>query len=539
MNHPPEKRGVVVGSSLEFRRKTVDADLDGTAARSRCSSHPFARALAWVIAGSLGLSGCGGGESADSSDSLSFAGSEQGVTPFIHTVQLFGTRVKDLAGVRYTIAPKPGAASRPVDVSYAIEALARRGAVDFGRGTLSLPVFGLYAGHANQVTIELTFADATKHAIVVEVDTQPYVDPNGIYDRPNILKAREPGTALGFDYVALKNAFGAPVVIDTDGAVRWVGPAVGDSTSTAFFGNGFEIGSQDSTVLTRVELDGTVGQTTLGATDYLNFHHNIDAGKTGLLVEVDHLVGGVKQIESKLAEVTATGAELREWDVATIFSDYMRGRGDDPSAFVRPGVDWFHMNAAIYDPRDDTVIASSRENFVVKLDYQTGNIVWILGDPTKYWYTFASLREKAVLLPAGDLYPIGQHAISITAAGELMLFNNGLASLNEPAGAPAGENRSYSAVSAFAIDTTSLTAHEVWRFDHGRSVLSQICSSAYEADGGQSLLINYAVADNRTHARVVGLDASHNTVFDIEYPTTSCDTSWNAIPLPLQHLEFH
>ena len=343
---------------------------------------------------------------------------------------------------------------------------------------------------------------------------------------------------MGYDYIALKNMHGGPVIIDTDGAVRWVGPDVGDSTSTAFLDNGFEIGSQDSTVLTRVEFDGTVGQVTLVAPSYSNFHHNIDAGKTGLLAEVDHLVDGVKHLESKVADVTTAGVVLREWDVATIFSDYMRSRGDDPSAFVRPAVDWFHMNAAIYDPRDDTVIASSRESFVVKLDYQTGNIVWIFGDPTKYWYTFASLRDKAVLLPPDELYPIGQHALSITAAGELMLFNNGFASLNQPAGAPVGESRSYSAVSAYVIDAASLTAHEVWRFDHDRSILSQICSSAYEADDGQSLLINYAVADNRTHARVVGLDASRNPVFDFEYPTTSCDTSWNAIPLPLQHMEF-
>jgi len=90
-------------------------------------------------------------------------------------------------------------------------------------------------------------------------------------------------------------------------------------------------------------------------------------------------------------------------------------------------------------------------------------------------------------------------------------------------------------------DSTVLTRVEV----DGRvgrvtlvAILSQICSSAYEADDGQSLLINYAVADNRTHARVIGLDASRNPVFDFEYPTTSCDTSWNAIPLPLQHMEF-
>jgi hypothetical protein len=484
------------------------------------------------------LSGCGGGESTLPSGPLTFHGTVQGVTPFIYNVQLFGQRVSDLTAVRYTIAPRPGAASKPVSVSYAVAALARRGMVNFSGGLLTLPVFGLYAGYANQVSIELTFADASTQPLTIELDTAPYVDPNGIYDRPQILKARAPNDALGFDYLALKNMLGGTIVIDTDGALRWVGPTVGNSTSATFRGNGFEVGSPDSAVLSRVELDDTVSQTALDETDYVGFHHNIDAGKTGLLVEVDSVVNGVKQLESNLAEVTVGGTTLREWNMAAILSDHMRSRGDDPSAFVRPGVDWFHMNTATYDPRDDTVIVSSRENFLVKLDYQTGNIVWIFGDPTKYWYTFASLREKAVLLPLGDLYPIGQHAISINAAGELMLLNNGLASLSQPAGAPAGEGRSYSAVSAYAIDASSLTAHEVWRFDHDRSVLSKICSSAYEAEDGESLLVNYAVADNRTHARVVGLDVNHNTVFDLEYPTTSCNTSWNAIPVPLQNMLF-
>jgi arylsulfate sulfotransferase len=71
-----------------------------------------------------------------------------------------------------------------------------------------------------------------------------------------------------------------------------------------------------------------------------------------------------------------------------------------------------------------------------------------------------------------------------------MLFNNGLGSLNQTAGAAAGESRDYSAVSIYAIDAMNLPAHEVRRFDHDRTILSQICSSAYEADDHQSLLIN-------------------------------------------------
>ena len=45
-------------------------------------------------------------------------------------------------------------------------------------------------------------------------------------------------------------------------------------------------------------------------------------------------------------------------------------------------------------------MVSSRENFVMKLDYHTGNIIWILWDPSKYWYTFPSLRAKALTLAA-------------------------------------------------------------------------------------------------------------------------------------------
>lgn len=108
---------------------------------------------------------------------------------------------------------------------------------------------------------------------------------------------------------------------------------------------------------------------------------------------------------------------LNQWQLGAILGAYMESQGDDPSAFVRPGTDWFHNNAATYDPVDDSVIISSRENFVIKLDYSTGRIIWILGDPTKYWYTFPSLRAKALTLAPGGLYPIGQHAVSISSDG--------------------------------------------------------------------------------------------------------------------------
>ena len=123
--------------------------------------------------------------------------------------------------------------------------------------------------------------------------------------------------------------------------------------------------------------------------------------------------------------------------------------------------------------------------------------MWIFGDPTKYWYSFASLRAKALTLDAGGLYPVGQHATSITSDGLLLLFNDGLASVNQPPGAPVGENRTYSAVSAYVIDSVARSAREAWRFDNAQAIFSGICSSAYEGRNG-SILVSYAAAENRT-----------------------------------------
>jgi hypothetical protein len=47
------------------------------------------------------------------------------------------------------------------------------------------------------------------------------------------------------------------------------------------------------------------------------------------------------------------------------------------------------------------------------------------------------------------------------------------------------------------------------------------------------VLVDYAVADNFTEARLLGLDEAHNVVFDFQYPTQFCSTSWNAIPIGL------
>ena len=238
-------------------------------------------------------------------------------------------------------------------------------------------------------------------------------------------------------------------------------------------------------------------------------------------------------MEQNLAEVDASGTVFRQWNLGDILANYMLAAGDDPSTFVRPGTDWFHMNDALYDPRDDSLLVSSRENFLVKLDYATGAVRWVFGDATKYWHTFPSLASLGLSLDTG-LVPVGQHGVTIRDDGNLMLFNDGMGSRNQPTGAPAGVTRTISAVSVYAIDDVARRATSVFDFDYG--LFAPFCSSAYKA--GDSLLVDYSQVDNGTHGRLVGFTGDRSVAFDFEIPAAGCNAGWNAVPVPFENLLF-
>lgn len=458
-----------------------------------------------------------------------------GATVFVSTLS-FGLRnYADLASVSYSIAPRPGTWSKPLAVSFDKSWLDRRGAWHAGSGRLELPVFGLYAAHLNDVNLRASFRDGSRHDFRATVQTGAYSGPAGVYTAPAIQVARSAERAPGFDFVLVKNGLTSPVVIDTDGHMRWTGAVLGDSFTSMFAGDSFFIGSQSERVLYRMDLGGAYTAVPVANPRYTSFHHDLSPGKAGMLAELNALEGGVPRFGSVLAEIDAKGNVLKEWDLGRIFSTTMRAKGDNPANFVREGLDWFHMNSAIYHAADNSLLVSSRENFVVKLDYDTGAIRWLFGDTSKHWYVnYPSLRALALKLEAGKA-PVGQHSLSLTPDGQLLLFNSGLGSLNQPPGAPPGLTRGYSTPSRYAIDETARSAREVWTYERGRELFSDICSSVYEARPGH-YLVAYSSAAARTSARLLGLDSQGKVAFDFAYPAAVCDTVFIAEPLAWSEL---
>jgi arylsulfate sulfotransferase len=454
-----------------------------------------------------------------------------GPTPFIRFVQTHVSNVPGFTFAQFLIWPKTGSDTRPVKARYSRSYLEARGYFDPQTGNLTVPVFGLYAGRPNRVMITLGFDDRARRIkrFAVTITTPAY--NGGTYSNPTVVQPRSPGTILSYDFIMLKNYADpiTPIVIDTDAEIRWIGTAGVGAQNSMLFDNAFYVTS--GTSLLRTEFDGV----TTPVADYsgigvTGFHHNIDPGREGMILDVDT----VSQIESVNIEVDAAGNVLRTWNFADIISAAMIAGGNDPSEFVYPApTDWFHNNACAYRSSDNSLINSSRENFVIAVDYDSGAIKWILGDPTKHWYEFSSLRAFALTLAPGTLPPIGEHAVSITSDDQLLLFDNGTGSNFQQ---PPGETRDYSAPRKYQIDLDAFVATETWHYYPDPSVYSPFCSSVYE-DAPNNYLIDYTLGGPFVYTGIVGLDASGNVAFNYQYEELAfCGTAWNAIQIHWENL---
>jgi len=471
---------------------------------------------------------------------ITITGKTPGVTPFISKVTLQVSNTTVLKSIQFAIDPKPGSVTRALSGTYGNEYLVSR---EFEHPPeIILPVYGLYAGYTNIVRLIYRFLDGSSKQAVTAITTATFDDQGCGYNNPTRLQPRTNSTHLSYDYIFDRSSCGtfSPVILDSDGALRWVStlpkPSAMFAAST-FFDNATYVTQRGQ--LFRVELDGEVSlladYSNIGA---VHFHHNIDRGKTGVLLEPDT----TSYFESEILEVDSkNGHVLKTFNMANIIRAAMIAGGDDPSQFVFPTpTDWFHNNGATYNRADNSLIISSRENFVICLDYDTSAIKWILGDPTKKWHQFPSLRRFALTLAPGSTPPIGQHAPSITFDQDLLVFDNGQKSNFQR---PEGDQRKFASPRKYHLDLAAKVATEVWNFPNSESVHCPLCGSVYE-DAPLNYLIDYAFVVNSglpgspTFAKLLALDASGQEIFYYRYPTVGCSTAYNAIPIHLENTKF-
>lgn len=187
-----------------------------------------------------------------------------------------------------------------------------------------------------------------------------------------------------------------------------------------------------------------------------------------------------KKIEDYIVIIDReTGTNIRTFNmydiISTIDSNLI---GDTEPA-------WAWLNGVYYDKNTNELIISFRNrNSVVALDYDSGNIKWILGD-SKYW---SSAFDKYILKGVGSdfIYPMGQHSPSIDANHNLSLFNNGYNAYKEETHTCGYFRNSASYAMVYKIDEENMTAEVTYKFG-GTEYFSYALSSYNRTYDGNTL----------------------------------------------------
>ena len=316
-----------------------------------------------------------------------------------------------------------------------------------------LPIYGLYAGKKNEIT--LSVGDQTKK-VIIETDALP---EDMIL--PTSVKADK--SKLGNElYFFTPSSSGYTVAYDVNGDVRWY------LTNYALWRidrleNGNLLVSTERLVNSPYYMTGMYEMTLLGKVvkEYSlegGYHHDYYEMPNGnFLVASDNFSSGT--VEDYIVEVDReTGDIVKTFDLTKILNKE-DGKSENWSQY-----DWFHNNSVWYDEKTNSVTLSGRHmDAVINLDYDSGNLNWIIGDSTNWSEEY----QKYFFTPVGEDFEWqwSQHAAMITPEGYVFILDNGnnkskIASEYVPA------SESYTRGVMYKIDTEKMTIEQV--FEYGK-----------------------------------------------------------------------
>jgi arylsulfate sulfotransferase len=375
----------------------------------------------------------------------------------------------------------------------------------------TLPVLGLHPDTKYTVTATITDRDGNKTVVApMDLSTPPL--PEGF--PPISLTASgdnlEPGITL-MNLFRWKNPFstdhwGLHVAVDSKGEVVWyyqadyeIGEARRLRNGNLFFGGAIDgrmyeidmLGNIQREWHTSGEVVGEVPENSIPVgTD--TFHHDVieiaSGNFIGLGLEVrseeDFLLEyppGTKRGPANLAcdvliEFTPEGEIVRQHNIADIlgtdrittgaleqgfYSELYQNRFDS----VDMPRDVHHSNAIYYIEEEDAILVSSYIQCIIyKMDMKTGDIKWILGDPTGWK---SPLSDK-LLSPKGNVvWPYHQHGLEMTSAGTLLVYDNG-GGRNILPNPPTALEEQYTRAVEYRIDEATGTVEEVWSYGPGQ-----------------------------------------------------------------------
>ncbi len=188
----------------------------------------------------------------------------------------------------------------------------------------------------------------------------------------------------------------------------------------------------------------------------------IDEVDTNLTRDRGFVVGDI------IAEITRDGRVVRQRSILDILDPYRviyeSLVGFWNGVYSLTTHDWSHGNSVMIDPSDNAYVMSLRnQSAVIKVDRETGELVWILGDHRRW----GPQHQPYLLTPMGADFEwqFYQHATSVLADGSIVMFDNGNYRGAIPPMAPPPEEEWTSRIVAYKVDRQAMTVEEAWDFE--------------------------------------------------------------------------
>ncbi|MBT5020161.1 aryl-sulfate sulfotransferase [Planctomicrobium sp.] len=367
-------------------------------------------------------------------------------------------------------------------------------------------LFGLKPDTRYEVSLEIQSTELGSNlSKSLSIKTQPVSDLFPRIQVKHIQKEKlEPGLTL-FNLIRWENDkpdtdFGAIFAIDSAGDIRWsyIAPHLIFIVRQLANGNLLYGYGNRTDGLIEINLTGQVirqwdaarlGRTVAAhalAVDVDSLHHDVypTNSKTFLalatqLHEVDSYYDASyhprKRIENaslvtdEVVEFAENGNILKRYSLHDLLDPQRIGYGSlhnfwDSRGYesIRRGTfDWSHSNSVTIDPQDDNIIVSVRhQDAVIKIDRQTGELIWILGTP-KGW---KGKHAEKVLKPSGGVsWSYHQHAAEVTPHGTLLMFDNGNYQA-VPFNKQKHATDNYSRAVEYRIDEKQMKVEQVWEY---------------------------------------------------------------------------
>lgn len=328
----------------------------------------------------------------------------------------------------------------------------------FDKGTKHyLPIYGLYADYDN--TVIISYGDVRKElSIKTEALPEDFVLPEDIFANKEKL--------TNDLYFYTPSSSGYTCAYDVNGEVRWY------LTNYALWKidrleNGHLLVSTERLINSPYYMTGLYEMDLLGKiyTEYSlegGYHHDYYEMENGnLLVASDDFNNSDGTVEDYIVEIDReSGAVVKSFDLKDILN-MEDGKSENWTSY-----DWFHNNSVWYDKNTNSITLSGRhQDAVINIDYETGKLNWIIGDPTNWSEEY----QKYFFTPVGDDFEWqwSQHAAMITPEGYVFILDNGNnKSKNEEDYVKAED--SYTRGVMYKIDTENMTIEQVWEYGKER-----------------------------------------------------------------------